>query len=175
MKGSIVKKIFFLVLLVSFNSFAQPNKDYIKHTVLAGENVTQIAKKYKITPHDIYKLNPEAKNGINENQVLLISLREYKKESDKKKDLKKDSNSDEANLETYIVQPKDTKYSLAKKFKITVDDLDNWNKVIVRDGLQVGQVIIVKKPVNPDYVIPATVKDSTVTDSTKIKVEPATK
>lgn len=158
-----IKKIFFLVLLVSLNSLAQPNKDYVKHTVKAGENVTQIAKKYKITPYDIYKLNPEAKNGINENQVLLISLREYKTEKDK--------NQEESSLETYIVQPKDTKYSLAKKFKITIDDLDNWNKVIVRDGLQEGQVIIVKKPINPDHVIPETVKDS-ILDEGKYRIQP---
>ena len=158
-----IKKIFFLVLLVSLNSWAQPNKDYIKHTVKAGENVTQIAKKYKITPYDIYKLNPEAKNGINENQVLLISLREYKTEKDK--------NQEESSLETYIVQPKDTKYSLARKFKITIDDLDNWNKVIVRDGLQEGQVIIVKKPINPDHVIPETVKDS-ILDEGKYRIQP---
>lgn len=158
-----IKKIIFLVLLVSLNSLAQPNKDYIKHTVKAGENVTQIAKKYKITPYDIYKLNPEAKNGINENQVLLISLREYKTEKDK--------NQEESSLETYIVQPKDTKYSLAKKFKITIDDLDNWNKVIVRDGLQEGQVIIVKKPINPDHVIPETVKDS-ILDEGKYRIQP---
>lgn len=166
-----IKKIILLVLLVSFNSFAQPNKDYVKHTVLAGENVTQIAKKYKITPYDIYKLNPEAKNGINENQVLLISLREYKIEKDKKKDLKKDNNQQESNLETYIVQPKDTKYSLAKKFKITIDDLDNWNKVIVRDGLQEGQVIIVKKPINPDHIIPVTIKDS-ILEAGKYRIQP---
>ena len=155
-----------MFLVVLHNSYAQPNKEYLKHTVAAGENVTQIAKKYKITPYDIYKLNPEAKNGINENQILLISLREYNIEKDNK-----NVNQVESSLETYIVQPKDTKYSLAKKFKITVDDLDNWNKVIVRDGLQEGQVIIVKKPVNQDYVIESNVKDS-ILDTGKYIIKP---
>ncbi|WP_338375631.1 LysM peptidoglycan-binding domain-containing protein [uncultured Flavobacterium sp.] len=162
-----IKKIVLLLLLVSLNSFAQPNKDYVKHTVLAGETVTQIAKKYKITPYDIYKLNPEAKNGINENQILLISQRKYDVE---KKDLKNE-NTEQTNLETYIVQAKDTKYSLAKKFKITIDDLDNWNKVIVRDGLQEGQVIIVKKPLDPKLVLPTTVKDS-ILDTGKYIIQP---
>lgn len=157
------------MLLVFFNSFAQPNKDYIKHTVSAGENVTQIAKKYKITPHDIYKLNPEAKNGINENQILLIDLREYKVE--KNTVAKKENKSEESDLATYIVQPKDTKYSLAKKFKITIDDLENWNKVIVRDGLKEGQVLIVKKPLNPAHTIDASVKDS-ILDSGKYRIQP---
>ncbi|WP_339838092.1 LysM peptidoglycan-binding domain-containing protein [uncultured Flavobacterium sp.] len=163
-----IKKIFLLIVLVSFSSFAQPNKDYVKHTVLAGETVTQIAKKYKVTPYDIYKLNPEAKNGINENQVLLISLQNYKvKDSKKESQVTIESKA----LETYIVQPKDTKYSLAKKFNITIDDLDNWNKVIVRDGLQEGQVLIVKKPLDPKYVIPTTVKDS-ILDYGKYIIQP---
>ena len=162
-----IKKIVLLLVLVSLNSFAQPNKDYIKHTVLAGETVTQIAKKYKISPYDIYKLNPEAKNGINENQVLLISQKNYDIEKASKKETKDDS----SNLETYIVQPKDTKYSLAKRFKITIDDLDNWNKVIVRDGLQEGQVIIVKKPLDPSLVLPTTVKDS-ILDAGKYIIQP---
>ncbi len=162
-----IKKIVLLLVLVSFNSFAQPNKDYIKHTVLAGETVTQIAKKYKISPYDIYKLNPEAKNGINENQVLLISQKNY----DVKKVSEKEKKNDSNDLETYIVQPKDTKYSLAKRFKITIDDLDNWNKVIVRDGLQEGQVIIVKKPLDPSLVLPSTVKDS-ILDTGKYIIQP---
>ncbi|MFC4740295.1 LysM peptidoglycan-binding domain-containing protein [Flavobacterium ponti] len=162
-----IKKIVLLLVLVSFNSFAQPNKDYIKHTVLAGETVTQIAKKYKISPYDIYKLNPEAKNGINENQVLLISQKNYDVKKVSEKERKDDSND----LETYIVQPKDTKYSLAKRFKITIDDLDNWNKVIVRDGLQEGQVIIVKKPLDPSLILPSTVKDS-ILDTGKYIIQP---
>jgi LysM repeat protein len=165
-----IKKIIFLIVLISFSSFAQPNTDYVKHTVLNGETVTQIAKKYKVTPYDIYKLNPEAKNGINENQVLLISLQNYKVDT---KDSKNNNQVIEKSksLESYIVQPKDTKYSLAKKFNITIDDLDNWNKVIVRDGLQEGQVLIVKKPLNPSYVIPITIKDS-ILDYGKYIIQP---
>lgn len=168
-----LKKAFLLLLIISINSFAQPNKDYVKHTVVAGENVTQIAKKYKVTPYDIYILNPESRNGINENEVLLIRLKDYKIESsDSKKEKEKKEKIEEPNsVETYIVQPKDTKYSLSKKFNITIDDLDNWNKVVVRDGLQEGQVIFVKKPLDPKNVIPTVVKDS-ILDSGKYIIQP---
>lgn len=120
-------------LLISTSFFAQPNKDYAKHTVVSGETVTQIAKKYKVTPYDIYLLNPEAKNGINENDVLLIDLKNY---------------SDENSVETYIVKQSDTKYNLSKQFNISIEDLENWNEVIVRDGLKEGQIIAIKEPKN---------------------------
>lgn len=124
-----------IFLLISLAITAQPQKKYIKHTVLAGENVTQIAKKYKVTPYDIYKLNPEAKNGINENEILVIESNEPM--GTIISDIKNNNNS-------YIVVSKDTKYSLSKKFNITIEELENWNPFIVRDGLQEGQVLILK-------------------------------
>ena len=47
-------------------------QEYKKHTVAKGETVTNIAQKYKVTPYDIYRLNPDAKSGIQEGAVLLI-------------------------------------------------------------------------------------------------------
>lgn len=146
-----LKKTFLLLLIISFNAFAQPNNEYVKHTVVAGENVTQIAKKYKVTPYDIYLLNPEAKNGINENDVLLINLRDYKVESietkkEKREREKKEKTEQETSVVTYIVKAKDTKYSLAKSFNISIEDLEKWNPEIVRDGLQEGQVLNTKGP-----------------------------
>ncbi|OYX03686.1 MAG: hypothetical protein B7Z15_18215 [Rhizobiales bacterium 32-66-8] len=31
------------------------------HKVERGETITEIAKKYQVTPYDIYKLNPDAR------------------------------------------------------------------------------------------------------------------
>jgi LysM repeat protein len=64
-------KIVFLVFALwsSFFVTAQNNE---KHTVKKGETVFSIAKQYQITPFDIYRLNPDAKNGIQENTVLLL-------------------------------------------------------------------------------------------------------
>ena len=67
--------VIFFFSLVLFSTAAQA-QDYKKHTVQKGETVMSIAKKYKVTPYDIYRLNPDSKNGINENAILLIpSLR----------------------------------------------------------------------------------------------------
>lgn len=141
------KKYILFLVLITINSFAQPNKEYVKHTVLAGENITQIAKKYKVTPYDIYLLNPESKNGINENDILLISLRDYKVEiKETKKERKEREKLEALTVENYTVIAKDTKFSLAKKFKISIEDLEKWNPEIVTNGLQEGQVINVKEP-----------------------------
>ena len=51
-----------LVFLMSFTINAQDK--ITKHTVAKGETISQIAQKYKITPLDIYRLNPDAQNGL---------------------------------------------------------------------------------------------------------------
>ena len=65
----------FIILLfffwISFNNFAQEN---IKHTVVKGETITNIFQKYNVTPSDIYSLNPEVLNGLQENNILIIPI-----------------------------------------------------------------------------------------------------
>ena len=61
--------IYIFVFLISVSIFGQ---NYTKHTVVKGETIPSIAQKYKVTPYDIYKLNPDSQNGIQPNSVLLI-------------------------------------------------------------------------------------------------------
>ncbi len=62
--------LFFSLALLSTSAYAQGK--YKKHQVLKVETVIDISKKYKVTPHDIYRLNPDSQNGIQENAILLI-------------------------------------------------------------------------------------------------------
>ena len=101
----------------------------IKHVVAKGESVLQIAKKYQVTPFDIYRLNPDAKNGVQENATLLIP--------------KADSN---AGSIAHKVAPKETLYGIAKKYNVSVSDLENWNKEGLKEGLKIDQEIYVSKP-----------------------------
>ncbi len=51
----------------------------------------------------------------------------------------------EAAFTTYIVQPKETAYSISKKFNISVDDIRKWNNLESTD-LKIGQQIKINKP-----------------------------
>lgn len=61
-----------VTLLTLQIAIAQQN--YTKHTVLQGETIMDITKKYNITPYDLYKHNPSAKNGLKKNDILSIPL-----------------------------------------------------------------------------------------------------
>lgn len=128
--------IFFLMILGIQTTHAQ---DYKKHKVEKGETVTDISKKYKVTPYDIYRLNPDSKNGIKENTILLIPG-ETKKEPIT--DISREKTTKVANT-IHEVQPKETLYSLTKRYGVSEEDLVKVNGTDIRNGLQIGQKVII--------------------------------
>ena len=59
--------LYIILFLVSFVGYSQS-----KHTVVKGETLYSISKKYNVKPDDIIKLNPDAKDGVKENTVLTL-------------------------------------------------------------------------------------------------------
>lgn len=125
----------FSLALLSTPSYAQ---DYKKHKVAKGETIASIAKAYKITPYDIYRLNPDAKNGLKENTTLLIPSASKAPQTEPVKE----KTTKVANT-IHEVQPKETLFSLSKKYDVSVDDIKKANTVTLENGLQVGQKIII--------------------------------
>ncbi|WP_269222182.1 LysM peptidoglycan-binding domain-containing protein [Flavobacterium sp. IMCC34518] len=123
MKGFL--RVLLFISFVSNVSFAQ--QSLANHTVLKGETITQIAQIYKTTPSEIYRLNPEAQNGIIENQILTIPelLPQTK------------------NTITHIVAPKETLFGLATQYNLKVEDIQNANAAVLIDGLKVGQELVI--------------------------------
>lgn len=123
-------RVFFLVIVCCFlsfqNSFAQSNESVKKHIVAKGETITQIAQKYKVTPYDIYRMNPDAKNGIQIDAILLIPSSVV---------------SNSSVLLTHEVKPKETLFGIAKQYTTTVELLEKWNPDVKENGLKVGQII----------------------------------
>ena len=121
-----IKRVVFLFSLIFL--FGLPAQSQIKHVVAKGETVTQIAKKYEVTPFDIYRLNPDAKNGVQENTTLLIPK----------------ATSGKGVI--HVVGEKETLFGISKKYNISVSDLETWNKATLQNGLKKGQEIFVSKP-----------------------------
>ena len=128
-----------LVLVFSCSIFGQ---NMVKHTVAAGETIQVIAQKYKVTPYDIYKLNPDSQSGIKVNSVLLIpkSVGKTVAKDDNKSNSKKNSQVSSSD-KTHIVVAKETLYSISKKYDISIAFLEAANPFLKTDGLQPGQVL----------------------------------
>lgn len=110
------------------------NNPMITHTVEKGETAYSISKSYNIPIETLYALNPKAASGVIAGEILTIS----------------NSKTNQANPSgnkgsSYIVESKETLYSISKKLDISIDDLVKMNPELKEKPLYVGQVLQLKK------------------------------
>lgn len=111
---------------------------FIYHEVVAKETLYSIVKSFNVTSEELNKNNPFLReNGLKIGQVIRIPLSVNDTELKAK----------EANTQPYLVKAKETKYSISKKFSISIDYLEELNPKIAENGLQIDDVIIV--PIAP--------------------------
>lgn len=125
--------IFLCLSVVTISLFGQ-TKGYVKHTVSSGETIATIAQKYKVTPFDIYQLNPDSKKGIALKSILLIPSGTTS------------AISKTATGGKHIVETKETWFSIAKLYGVSILDLEKANSELVELGLKIGQEISIPNP-----------------------------
>ena len=160
-------KYFLSILIcftISFSGFSQ--EKITKHTVVKGETVIQIAQQYKITPADLYRLNPDAQNGIKPNMILLVQHSFNSKTV--KENIKPLVKTGVPLTIIHTVAAKETVYGLAKTYNITVEDLEKANPEIVKEGLKIGGTI--KIPSKSDKSVIKSETPSNKKTSTKTEV-----
>ena len=122
-----------LVFVLSFNKITAQDS-IIEHKIQKGETAYFIAQKYKVSIDEIYKLNPESQNGIQDNQIIKIPVHSAEK-------TKQDQQI------THIVGAKETLFGLAKQYHVSVEAIQNANPILA-NGLQIGQEISIPNPLN---------------------------
>jgi LysM repeat protein len=132
-------KYFFVLcmaLLLSNYNIVSAQEKNTTHKVANGETINEIAQKYKVTPFDIYQLNPDAQSGLKPNSILLIP---------KKGGSQRPVTAAKTSEKTVIheVTPKETLYGIEKKYGITDEALKQANPFLENDGLQIGQTLII--------------------------------
>ena len=162
---------FLLFILTANNLFAQ--EKVIKHVVQPGETVTQIAIRYKTTPLDIYKLNPDATAGIKADMQLLVP------NSGKAivakvptKNIGTSKTVAKSDFTSHKVQSKETLYSLAVQFKTTVEAIENANPTLKTVGLKIGEEIQIPSKSQEPRAKSQDVKVITQKPTTKIQQQP---
>ena len=107
-------------------------QNYKTHKVKPGESIEDIAKTYMVTPFDIYALNPDAKTSLQPNTVLIIP---------NSKILDKPVEVEEIQLvgyKSHKVKRRETLYSIAQKYNISVDDIKKHNTRLYSENLRKG-------------------------------------
>jgi cell wall-associated NlpC family hydrolase len=123
------------------------------HLVLPKETIYGITKKYNITAEALFKANPlleteglkqdqkiviptlekESKNGVAKSDTKIVQTKPIAKTSEKNSEIKNDnvSNPTALGLSTeHVVVAKETKYGIAKKYGISVAELEKENPEI---------------------------------------------
>lgn len=130
-------KYFFTICILSvvLGNTVYSQEKTITHKIEKGETINQIAQKYKVTPFDIYQLNPDAQSGLKPNSILLIPNKSVKKAVV----IPVKSKSPV----THEVLAKETLFGIEKKYGVSDEDLKKANPNLEKEGLQIGQVLVI--------------------------------
>ena len=107
------------VLKIPTKTTTEPTDNYTTYTVVKGDNLYAIARKFNTTQNDIMKLNNLSSNLLSIGQVLKIPT---------------------TSSNTYTVQKGDSLYSIAKKFNTTVNEIKTKNN-LTSNTLSIGQIL----------------------------------
>lgn len=137
-------KLLIILFLISCSTMLAQDKKFMTYRVKPGETIQSISKSLAITPYDLLKLNPDIKDKVNEDDILIIPNKAY----DPLQDI---SNADLSNINQkdiivdkfiyHEIVPKETVFSILKNFNITEEELKNNNPFLAREGLKIGQVV----------------------------------
>ena len=138
----------------------------VTHQVVAKESLFSIARQYNVSVQDLESLNKSLlQNGLQIGQTIAIP--------NKRKTL--DGKVRVINQETifHVVEPKETKFAIAKKYGISIDQLESQNPEIV-NGLIVGNKLAINttaiKPANEsEELMLALAEKQVVVEKTKAK------
>ncbi|MBC3757545.1 LysM peptidoglycan-binding domain-containing protein [Hyunsoonleella sp. SJ7] len=122
-------RVLIVVLMFGFTSVSAQN--YSTHQVKKGETIEEIAKRYFVTPFDIYSLNPDAKKGLKPNTILIIPISKAKKPKiTEVKELQ--------GFKKHKTKRKETLFGIAKKYDIAVEDIKKYNTFLYASNLRKG-------------------------------------
>ncbi|WP_396168816.1 LysM peptidoglycan-binding domain-containing protein [Flavobacterium sp.] len=131
----------------------KPNSKVITHKVEPKETLYGIENKYGVSDEDLKKVNPDlVKLGLQIGQILVIpsgaNAKSVVTTSEK--------------VVYHEVLPKETKYSIAKQYGITIEEIEKRNPEVIAN-LPIGYQLVIKgNPPKSDKVVPTTSKKDTV-------------
>lgn len=133
--------IAFFFCLTGSSVFAQNNhsqvvitnnqhSSFFLHTIERGQTVYAIATMYGVTPDDIYRLNPNSKEGIKAGSTLKIPQQEQAI-----------NNSQIGNYTFHTIQPKETLYALSIRYGVPGTAIIKANPGLSTATFTIGKTI----------------------------------
>ncbi|MCE2994882.1 MAG: LysM peptidoglycan-binding domain-containing protein [Cyclobacteriaceae bacterium] len=127
------------LLRVPYTPKSKPSSAGISHVVAQGETLYSIARQYNVSVDDLKKWNNLSNNEISLGQTLSIGKSAMVIESPPRLIEQQSVSS------THTVAAKETLYSLARQYNVTVQQLKEWNN-LTSDELKLGTSLYVTQP-----------------------------
>ncbi len=141
----------------------QPTTSGQTHVVAQGETLYSIARLYNVSVDDVKKRNNLTENEISLGQSLSIGKKVAVVEAAPKLITQQSVNS------THTVAAKETLYSLARQYGVTVQQLKEWNN-LTTDELKLGSIIYVVQPVNNGVQQPSATQTGSIVTQASLKI-----
>lgn len=115
----------------------------INHVVEPKETIFGLSKKYNVSVDELKLKNQELlQEGLKIGQVIRIPSKSIGESVESK------TGNEQKKTEIEIkhkVEAKETLYALSKKYNVSVDDLKQQNELVLQNGLQIGEILIIKR------------------------------
>lgn len=139
------------------------------HVVTAGETLYAISRKFDVSVDDLRQWNRLTSDALSVGQELVV------KKNGRPTNVNEPSEAPLGRGQ-HRVESQETLFSISRKYNVGVDDLRSWNKLETND-LQIGQVLVVERPVvtadaSRNANEPATVTTQTVATPQPVKTTP---
>ena len=137
-------QLLIIALLLGIGAVMAQDKKFVTYKVKEGETIQSIAKSLAITPYDLLKLNPDVKDNVAEDDILIIPNKDDDPLNEiSNADLSKIGRRDIVvdNFIYHEVVAKETMFSLGQEYDVSDEELKKNNPMLAREGLKIGQVI----------------------------------
>ena len=127
-----------LIFVLAIGFFSVQAQNFSTHQVKKGETIEEISKRYYVTLADIYSLNPDAKNELKPNTILIIPISKSKKPT-------VTINKELVGFAEHETKRKETLYSIAKAYGVSEDDIKKHNTFLYANILKKGDNLKIPK------------------------------
>jgi len=110
----------------------QNSNKQITHVVGAKETLFGLSKQYSVSVEALQNANPVLANGLQIGQALVIP---------QNTSIPSKTEITSSAKATHLVVAKESLFSIARQYNVSVQDLENLNKELLQNGLQIGQTI----------------------------------
>ena len=135
------------------------------HTIERGQTVYAIATMYGVSTEDIYRLNPDSRNGKKAGDTLLIPQQKAATE-------KAESASATQNYTFHTIQKKETLYAVSMRYKVPATEIVKANPGLTAKTFTIGRTIRIPNFIDAEEnaVSEPSVKTETVVTEEEYKI-----